>query len=150
MQRSIINQKPLAIFLYIVFFIIYESLSSVYLFMPPLFAVLFVLFANALKKDDGLGVFLIAFCLVIYEVEKGYLLFSTIIYFSLIYKFILPRLVQNFSCSSCIKVSYVLLSYIGFFIFSAVISNIFMQEMPSVNYYIIYYIVIEFFIVSIL
>jgi len=150
MQRSIVNQKPLTLFLYIIVFIIYESLSSVYLFLPPLFAVLFVLFAKFMDNDNGIGLFLVAFCLIVFEVEKGYLLFSSIIYFALVYKFILPKLVQNFSCNACIKASYVLLAYIGFFIFCAILSKIFMLPMPSISYYIIYYIVIEFFIVSIL
>ena len=34
--------------------------------------------------------------------------------------------------------------------FADILSNIFLLPMPSINYYIIYYIVIEFFIVSIL
>ena len=150
MQRSISDQKPLTLFIYIIIFIIYESLSSIYLFLPPLFAVLFVLFARAIKRDNSVGIFLIAFCLILYEAEKGYLLFSSIIYFGLIYKFVLPRLVQNFSCTSCIRISYVLLAYLGFFLFSVVLSNIFLLPMPSISYYIIYYIVIEFFIVSVL
>ncbi len=148
MQRSIFNQKPLTLFAYIIVFIIYESLSSIYLFLPPLFAVLFVLFARAIKNDNGVAIFLISFCLIIFEAEKGYLLFSSIIYFALIYKFVLPKLVQNFSCASCIRISYVLLAYVGFFLFSAILAKIFLLPMPSISYYIIYYIVIEFFIVS--
>jgi hypothetical protein len=88
--------------------------------------------------------------LLIFEADKGYLLFSSIIYLTLVYKFILPKITTNFSCASCIKISYVLLSYLGFFIFSLLIANIFLLPIPSVNYYIIYYIVIEFLIVSVL
>jgi hypothetical protein len=80
----------------------------------------------------------------------GYPLFSSIIYLGLIYKFVIPRLKKNFGCASCIKASYVLLSYVGFYLFLSILSNIFLLPMPSVNYYIIYYMVIEFFIVSIL
>ncbi len=150
MQRSISDKKPLTLFVYIIVFIIYESLSSIYLFLPPLFAVLFVLFARAIKKDDGVAIFLIAFCLILFEAEKGYLLFSSIIYFALIYKFVLPSLVQIFSCVVCVRISYVLLAYVGFFLFSTILANIFLLPMPSISYYIIYYIVIEFFIVSVL
>ncbi len=150
MQRSITNQKPLDSFIYIILFMIYESLSSIYLFLPPLLAVLFVLFAKALKKEDSVGIALIVFCLIIFEAEKGYILFSSIIYFLLIYRFIMPKLNQNFSCIFCIKISYILLAYIGFFFFTLLISKVFLLPAPSINYYIIYYIVIEFFIVSIL
>lgn len=150
MQRSISNQNSLAPFIYVLLFIVYESLSSIYLFLPPLFSVLFVLFANALKKEDPLSIFLIAFCLVVFESQMGYPLFSSIIFLSLIYKFVIPKLKKNFGCASCIKASYVLLSYVGFYLFLSVLSNIFLLPIPSISYYIIYYIVIEFFIVSIL
>lgn len=150
MQRSISRKEPVEISLYIILFIIYESLSSIYLFLPPMFAVLFLLFYRAIENEDGVGIFLISFCLIIFEAEKGYLLFSSIIYFSLLYKFIMPRIIQNFNCNSCIKASYVLFAYIGFYIFSILLSKIFLVPMPDIDYYIIYYIVIEFFILSIL
>jgi len=150
MQRSITNQKSVKIYIYVAFFVIYESLSSIYLFLPPLFAVLFVLFVKALDDNDISQTFLIAFCLVVFETDKSYTLFSSIIYFLLIYKFIIPRLKQNFSCSACVKMVYVLLAYIGFFLFSLLLAKVFLLPTPSINYYIIYYIVIEFFIVSLL
>ena len=68
----------------------------------------------------------------------------------IIYKFILPKIVQNFSCNICVKVSYLLLSYIGYFLFLTLISSIFLLPAPELNYYIVYYIVIEFFLVSLL
>ncbi|MDY0234237.1 MAG: hypothetical protein RBS11_09420 [Sulfurimonas sp.] len=150
MQRSISNQNSLAPFVYVALFIVYESLSSIYPFLPPLFGVLFLLFADALKKEDSLYIFLCAFCLIIFESQMGYPLFSSIIYLGLIYKFVLPKLKKNFSCNSCIKASFVLLSYLGFYLFLSLLSNVFLLPMPQLNYYIIYYIVIEFFIVSIL
>ncbi len=150
MQRSIFNKSFITTFFYVVIFFIYTALSGIYLFLPPLLAVLFILFAKALKKQDTLYIFLVAFCLVIFESQNGYMLFSTIIYFSLMYKYIMPKIVQNSSCSSCIKIATVILVYVGFFIFNSILSNIFLLPMPSINYYVIYYIIIEFLIVSLL
>ena len=151
MQRSLTNQKSLRdSFLYVVLFVIYESLSSIYQFLPPLFGVLFVLLINALNRKNTIGVILIAFCLVIFEAEKGYILFSSVIYLLLAYKFILPKVIQSFNCYSCVKFSYIFIAYIGFLIFNTLFSNIFFTDLPSANYYIIYFIVIEFFIVSLL
>ncbi|WP_324170491.1 hypothetical protein [Sulfurimonas sp.] len=150
MQRSIINQSPLAPFVYVLLFIAYESLSSIYLFLPPLFAILFVFFINAVKKEDGVEIFLISLCLLVYESQMGFPVFSSIIYFGMIYKFVMPKLKKNFDCRSCIKVASVILSYFGFYLFLVLVSNIFLIPMPSINYYMLYYIVIEFFIVSIL
>ena len=150
MQRSLSHQKSLVPFLYIVLFAIYGSLSSVYLFLPPLLAVLYVLFSNALKRDDLLMLVLVSFCLLLFEANKGYMLFSTIVYFGIVHKFIMPKIIQNFSCSSCIKISYVLLAYLGYYIYLVLASSIFLLPAPEINFYIIYYIIIEFFLVSLL
>ena len=150
MQRSISNKNSLVPFVYVLVFLVYSALSGIYLFLPPLLAVLFVLFARAIKREDTLFIFLISLCLIIFEAENNYMLFSTIIYFLILYKYILPSIYTNFSCSFCIKISIVLLAYIGFFIFNSLLSYIFLFPETSMNYYIIYYIVIEFFIVSIL
>jgi hypothetical protein len=150
MQRSILNKKFITLASYVIIFIIYESLSNIYLFLPPLFAVLFVLFARKIKQDDALFVFAISFCLLVYEADKGFVAFSSIIYFAFIYRFILPKIVKNFGCEPCIRISHVLLAYIGFFLFSLLLAKIFETPAPVLSYYIIYYIVIEFFLVSML
>ncbi len=150
MQRSIINQKPLVATLYIVFYLVYESLSSIYLFLPPLFALLFVLYSQALEKKDFLFLSILIFCLIIYEVNYGYLLFSSIIYFTLVNIFILPKVKKNFNCNFCIKIFSVFIAYFGYYLFLLLIANVFLLETLSFNYYIIYYIVIELFIVGLL
>ena len=150
MQRSISNQKPIVPFIYIVLYVLYSSLASIYPVLPPLLSVLFVLFSRALERKDSFAVFLIAACLLVFEANYGYLLFSSVIYFYIQYRFIMPKIIQNFSCNVCIKISYVLFTYLGYFLFLTLISNIFLLESPEINYYIVYYIVIEFFIVSLL
>ncbi len=150
MQRSISYKNPLIPFFYVVVFIAYESLSSIYLFLPPLFAVLFIFFARALKKEDTLGVILISTCLIVYESQMGFPIFSSIIYFGFIYKFIIPSIKKNFGCIFCINISSVILAYVGFYLFLLLLSNIFLLPIPTINYYVIYYIIIEFFIVSVL
>lgn len=151
MQRSIPHKKPIKkSFIYIVLFFVYESLSSIYLFLPPLFGVLFVLLIQALNKDDTIGVLFISFCLVIFEAENGYILFSSLMYLFIAYKFILPQLIQNFNCYACVKFSYILIAYVGFLVFNTLFSNIFLVDLPQASYYIVYYIVIEFLIVSLL
>jgi len=150
MQRSITHQKPIVPFIYVVLFILYGSLSSIYIFLPPLFAVLFVLYANAFEREDFVFLMIVSFCLVLYEANKGYVLFSSIIYFTLAYRFIMPKITQNFSCKSCIKISYVLIAYLGYYLFLVLIAKIFLLPIPDISYYIVYYIVTEFFLVSLL
>jgi len=115
-----------------------------------MFAVLFVLYSQAMDKRDFLLLTILAFCLILYEADKGYLLFSSIIYFTLVNKFIIPKIIKNFNCNSCVKILYVIIAYLGYYIFLLLIAKIFLLEIPSINYYIVYYIVIEFFIVGLL
>ena len=150
MQRNLSYKKPLVPLLYITLFVVYSSLSSIYLILPPLLAILFVLYLRAIKNDDFLFILLISFCLVIFEANKGYPLFSTIIYFTLVYKFIIPKIIQNFNCNFCVRISYVLLAYIGYYLFLMIVAKIFLLPLPSIDYYTVYYIVIEFFFVSLL
>jgi len=150
MQRSISHQNPVRPFLYVVLFLLYSSLSSIYPFLPPMLGVLFVLFAKALKNSDSLYALIVAFCLVIFEANNGYMLFSSIFYIYLVYKLILPKISQNFSCKICIRISYIFLSYLGYFLFLTLISNIFLLQTPELSYYVIYYMLIEFFLVSLL
>lgn len=150
MQRSISNKNSLTPYIYAVVFIVYTALSGIYLFLPPLLAILFVLFSQALKKEDVTSLFLVSFCLLLFEAENGYVLFSTIIYFTFIYKYLIPKLIQNISCNACIKIATVIFVYIGFFLFHLLLSNIFLLPTPNIDYHVIYYMVIEFFIMSIL
>ena len=150
MQRSISNQRTLTPFVYALIFIVYISLSSIYLFLPPLLSILYVYFSKYMNKEDTISVVIISFCLIIFEAEKSYLLFSSIIYFILIYKFIIPKLKQTISCKACVKFLTIVIVYIGFYMFSILLSNVFLFPIPSISYYVLYYIIIEFFIVNIL
>ncbi len=150
MQRSISNQRTLTPFVYAIIFMVYIGLSSIYLFLPPLLSVLYILFSKYLKEDDTLNLAIVSFCLIIFEAEKSYLLFSSIIYFILIYRFFIPKLKQSIGCKSCVKFITVIIVYVGFYMFSMLLSNVFLFPLPNIDYYVIYYIIIEFFIVSIL
>ncbi|ABB44352.1 conserved hypothetical protein [Sulfurimonas denitrificans DSM 1251] len=131
-------------------FLVYTALSGIYLFLPPLLTVLYFYFSKALKKEQTSVLILTIFCLLFFESENSYVLFSTIIYFSILHKYIVPKITQSFSCVTCINFMIVLFVYVGFFLFYSFLSNIFLFALPAINYYVIYYIVIEFLILSIL
>jgi hypothetical protein len=150
MQRSISHKNNIAPYIYVALFLVYTSLSGIYLFLPPLLAVLFFLFRKALDREDTTYVVIVSLCLVLFEAENGYTLFSTIIYFTIIYKYVVPRISKNFGCQSCINFMVVSLVYFGFFIFNSLLTSVFFLPEPNISYYIIYYIIIEFFIVSML
>jgi hypothetical protein len=150
MQRSITNQRAVKSLGYLALFVLYSSLSSIYPILPPLLGVLFVLFIKALEREDSFLLVVISLALLVFEANHGYLFFSTVFYFYIAAKFILPKVEQNFNCYSCIKLMNVLLAYLGYYLFILLLSGIFLLPHQSMSYYIVYYIVIEFFIVSLI
>ena len=150
MQRSISHQRPLTLFLSLILFVLYDSLGTIYPFLPPMLAVMYVLFSRALDKNEVLTATIIVFCLIIFEANYGYMLLSSVVYFYILYKFIMPKIAKTSNCVVCIRALTVLFVYLGYFFFLTLLSNIFLLPQPSLNYYVIYYIVIEFFLVSLL
>jgi len=150
MQRSLTYQNTLELLALGGIYILYVSLSSIYLLLPPLFGVLFYLFMRSIDKDNNLQLLVIVMMLLMFESDKGYLLFSSLIYFVLIYRFIVPLMKQYIQCHSCLKFLYIFLTYVGFYFYTYLLAQVFWLDAPSLDWHVIYYIILEFMIVSIL
>ncbi|MEA1919903.1 MAG: hypothetical protein U9N52_08700 [Campylobacterota bacterium] len=150
MQRSLTHQIHINPIIILPLFLFYESLSSIYLLMPPLLGLIFYLFMQTRETENIKALFVIAIMLIIYEAEKGYLFLSTLFYFTLLYQFVVPYLKQNIVCKACLRVIFISLVYLGYYLFLLLFSQIFLFEMPSIDLYVFYYIVIEFLIVSLI
>jgi len=147
MQRSFTYKKILAGVALTIGFILYQSLSSIYLLLPPMFGVLFFYFIHALEKENLPKLLLIILLLLVFEAEKDFLLFSSLVYFTFIYRFVIPRLRIMISCQVCLKIIFLLLAYLGFIFYSYVLSLVLWVEAPSIDWHIFYYMFIEFFLV---
>ena len=147
MQRSFTDKKLLSRIGIVIGFVLYQGLSSIYLLLPPLLGVLFFYFIRALEKEDIGALALVIVLLLVFEVEKGFLLFGALVYFTFIYRFVIPRLRVMISCAVCLKVFFLFLAYPGFILYSYVLNQVLWVETPSVDWHIIYYMFIEFFLV---
>lgn len=150
MQRSIAYQTALLGLAYFTAFTIYISLSSIYLFLPPLFAVLFFHFRRALDRNRIGYLFLIVMMLLVYEADKGYLLLSSLIYFVFLYNFVVPRIAQYTVCKWCQNLAVVILAYIGFWALTFLLHQVLWLPMPAIDWHIVYYIAIEFLLIGLL
>jgi len=150
MQRSLPRQISLNPIIILPLFLFYESLSSIYLLLPPLAGVIFVLFMDVKQSDNLKALFVVILMMIIFEAEKGYLFLSTLFYFTLIYEFLVPRLKQNIVCKPCLNFIFVVLAYIGYYLFLLLLSQVFIFTAPSIDLYVLYYICIEFLIVGLL
>jgi len=150
MQRNITYPYAVkALFLFLLY-LLYESLSNIHLFLPPLFGVLFFYFIRALDRQEISLLLLVMAMLLLYEADKGYLFFSSLVYFAFVYKFIRPKLVQMITCKRCILLIYVLLAYVGFWFFTLLLQQVLWMETPALDWHVLWYIVFEFFVVSLL
>lgn len=147
MQRSLSDQKILSHIGIIFAFVLYQSLSSIYLFLPPLLGVLFFYFIYALEKEEVGSLVLVIILLLVFEAEKDFLLFGTLVYFTFIYRFVIPRLRIMISCKVCLKVFFLFLAYPGFIMYSYILNQVLWVETPSFDWHIFYYMFIEFFMV---
>ncbi len=150
MQRSFTYNHFIDYLIIFVAFIAYESLSNIYLFFPPLISLLLWYMIKYVRTEQMPGLILVVLMTLVYEVDKGYILFSVLIYFFLVIYFLLPRIEQYIICKSCIRFIIVLLAYVGLYIFASIFAQAFWLDMPAFTFAIFYYIIIEFFIVSLL
>jgi hypothetical protein len=133
MQRSITYPFYIKAGMLFIIYLIYESLSNIYLSLPPLFGVLFFYFIRSLDKQDISLLLLVVALLLVYEADKGYLFLSSLVYFSFVYKFVLPRLEQSIECKRCLHFIYILLAYIGFWLFSLLLQQVLWFEFSLVG-----------------
>jgi len=147
MQRSFTYQKILKGLGIAIVFGLYQSLSSIYLLLPPLFGVLFFYFIRALKQENLPALVLIIVLLLIFEAEKDFLLFSSLVYFTFVYRFVIPRLRTMISCKICLKALLMVLAYPGFILYSIILNQVLWVEIPTVDWHIFYYMFLEFFLV---
>lgn len=104
-----------------------------------------------IKEDNSLkALFVLSIMLVILEAEKGYLFLSTLFYFTVIYEFLVPYLKQNIVCEACLNFIFVVLAYVGYYLFLLLLSQMFVFTPPSIDWHMLYYILIEFLIVGLL
>ena len=150
MQRSLTYQEGINLFFVLLLYIVYESMTTLYLILPPLFTLLFFYYRKASEDENYVLLSFIVIMLLFFEADNGYMLFSSIIYFTLLSRYIMPMLEIVITCEMCLKVLMVILVYVGFYFFSLINSFLFFTEVPDMDSYLFYYMVIEFIIVSIL
>lgn len=147
MQRTFTYQNVISRLFLVVLFIGYISLSSIYLLMPPLLAILFFAYYNALTKHDLFGLIIIILMLLVLEAEKGFWFGSTIVFFTLLSSYLLPKVEQVIRCKVCMAAIFVTLAYPSYWIFIWFINQLFLLPIPSIDWHIALYMIIEFLMI---
>ncbi|MDD3595474.1 hypothetical protein [Sulfuricurvum sp.] len=148
MQRSIPYQNIISKLLLIALFIGYISLSSIYLLLPPLLAVLFFAYHDALSKHDLFGLSIVSVMLLVFEAEKGFWFGSTIIFFTLLSRYVIPKLEQVIQCRICMAAIFVLLAYPGYWIYVWIVDQVLLFQLPVLDWHIALYMIVEFLVIA--
>ncbi len=117
--------------------IYYESLTSIYPFLPSFFGVFFVYLLFFVKsKLRFYEVFYSFLFLTLYELDKGFYLFSFIIFFIIYYNFIKEEIKKYIFCKICIAFFYVVTAYFGYYLINLAIAFIQNEQFTISNYFI--------------
>lgn len=149
MQRSFSYQNVINRLLLVGLFVIYISLSSIYLLLPPMLAVLFYAYHDALSKHDLFRLIVVSAMLLVFEAEKGFWFGSTIIFFTLISRYLLPRFELVLQCHVCMAAIYTVLGYLGYWLFMLLANGILLLHPPMIDWHSGLYMVIEFLILMV-
>jgi hypothetical protein len=112
-------------------------------------AVLGFLYYRALRRNDLFSLVVVCVMLLMFEAEKGYWFGSSIVYFTLISQYIMPKLEQTVQSQISIKGIFVLLSYFGFSIFLGMVNSVLILPLPSMDWHVVFYMAIEFALIAI-
>lgn len=148
MQRSITYQNALSNLFWVVAFAMYSALSSIYLFLPPMLALIGYLFYRSLTRHDLYSLIIFSIMLLMIEAEKGYWFGSSILFFTLLSHYVLPYLKQTMRCNLCIKAIFVASGYLLFWVFITMIDGVLLLALPAFDWHTFFYMAIEFALIA--
>ena len=141
MQRIGTDYRPVETIAWFLLLIVYESLSTLYAYLPPLFGL--VLAYLYVKNDEKTYFFVFAY-LLFFEANHSHIIFSTWIFAWIFIKFIMPLAEENIVCKRCLHVLAIFVAYIGFYLFSLIFNFLLGIEGDNFEYLIfLYYVVVE-------
>ncbi|RDU69651.1 hypothetical protein CQA62_03110 [Helicobacter cholecystus] len=120
MRRNSLTQKALSYFVIFLLYIFYCTMGNLYIFLPPLLGLFFILFAHALRNNKIIHLTLIIAMLLWLDCERGMPFGGMIVYFLLLYavifiplSFLLKKKVSIFCIGFCYLGLFFLLGMIG-------------------------------------
>lgn len=146
MRRSSSDKKYIKTFLFAVFIVFIQILSSVYTIIPPLFGLFFCYIVINIDNEEKIFFVALSFLyLIFFDLNKGFYLFSSVVFFIVFYYFIEDK-IQNFTnCGNCILTGYIATAYLGHFATNNLISYVLNLPFYHLGYEYIYYILFDCF-----
>jgi len=150
MRRSSTDKTYIEVTFFSLALVLYQLMTSLYTFLP-LFAGLFFCYAIIYAQDEKkrLYVILALIYLSLYDLNKGFYLFSYLFFFIIFYNLFVDKIRNSFSCNNCILFVYVAAGYLGHYFFNVFIAYILNQDLPVFSQWYLYYIGLDAILVFI-
>ncbi len=144
MRRNSTYQNPLGLLFFGIALFFGLILSSLYPFIPSLAGFLFCYTIVAFKDEAQKLPLMFAFIyLALYDVHKGFYLFSYAMLFLLFYPLATQKIHYMTSCKNCILALYVSVGYLGHYLFNLILAYFFNTPFPYFSNHYFYYIGID-------
>jgi len=151
MRRSSIDKNYLRLFLICLGLVFYHTLSSLYTLLPLFVGVFFsYVIINFDKEKNRLYIYLAFAYLTMYDLDKGFYLFSSLLFLLLFHYVFVDKIKNFFMCNNCIIFIYVSSAYLGHYALNLFISYILNQDRPLFSELYFYYIFLDSIIAMIL
>lgn len=149
-RRHRLNKQTFATFMLFVGLYLYESVASMYFFLPPLIGVLFVLFVRFDEEDNFYAFLAIVAGILCLETENNLpmgILLGLYLFLALL---VIPKLEIMINTPKVISVASVLIVYLGFYLLMLFFQSTFGSEMMGKAWMLLFYVVCEMIIVMFL
>ena len=151
MQRNSIYKTNLKYFFIFLLLIVYESLTSIYLYFSPLYGVAFYFIVKHIYSKEYLFRVVLAFLYIfVVEIDKGFIPLSFLLFFAIYYFFIIDKIERFFNEKNYKIFFHILNAYIGYYLVNLILAYLFDFELPSFDIKYFLYIVTDFLIVAVL
>lgn len=94
--------------------IFYNTLSSMYIMLPPLFGILFLYFIKLINARRNYSLFVFCILLGSFEIDKGSLPGILFIIYSLMYIFVIHKFIKTFENLNLFEFVYIFIIYVAY------------------------------------
>jgi hypothetical protein len=145
MRRNSTYQNHLTLFWLSLWLLLGHSLSALYPLIPSFVGVVFCyLLLHAQDREKNAIPLLLGFIYVcLYDLNKGFYLFSYVILFILVYQFVVHKVQVTFTCNNCILAVYVSIAYLGHYALNTFLAYLDNETFPYFSSYYFYYIAVD-------
>lgn len=144
MRRNSIDKNYLNIVLISLFLFFYQVVTSLYVYLPVftgLFFAYLIIYFGSQKRQIYL---LLSFVyLEVYDLNKGFYLFSYLLLFLLFYYFFVEKIKDYITCNNCILAIYIIVAYLGHYAINAFMAYLQNQDLPLFSSIYIYFIGVD-------